>query len=207
MLPLKRALAKLVNFHSRVFNLIQFASSPLMRDLFFSTEIKITPIEKNRPALLKWPSNKPEWMKLISTIYFNQSLQCETGSTAMNSERSLVEKAIEHERAETVHCEYAVFAYLHPYNSSNPTFFYIGISKRPCRLSCTWMKAYKDTADAIYHTKVINNKWCKGWARPGLGQAVFQEAVNAHFGEMMENELCMGRMDLGLVNSSEDAMQ
>lgn len=201
VLQLRRAIEKLVSFHYQVLALIQFASIPQMRSLFFSMEIKVTSVEKNRPVLLKWPSNKPEWMNLLSTIYIKRGLERETGQRAINSERNLAEKAIKHERAETVHCECAVVAYLHPYSSS-PAFFYIGVSKSPCKPSYYWMKAYNDTAGTIFRTKGANNKWYKGWARPGLGQAEFQEKVDAKFRKMVENELCMGQMDLGLARRS-----
>lgn len=182
---------------------MNFAALAQMHALFFSTEIRVTPVEKKRPGLLRWPSNKAEWMNLLSTIYTKQGFEREGGQIAINSKQNLVEKAVEHERAETVHCECAVVAYLHPYNSS-PAFFYIGLSKSPCKPSCIWMKAYNDAAGTIFHTKRTNHKWYKGWARPGLGQAEFQDKLDAKFQEMMEKELCMGQMDLGLARSSSD---
>lgn len=203
VLQLRRAIEKLVAFHNKVLTLMNFAALAQMRALFFSTEIRVTPVEKNRPALLRWPSSKREWMNLLSTIYTKQGFERETGQIAIDSEQNLVEKAAEHERAETVHCECAVVAYLHPYNSS-PAFFYIGLSRSPCKPSCIWMKAYNDAAGTIFHTKGTNHKWYKGWARPGLGQAEFQEKLDAKFQEMMENELCMGQMDLGLARNSSD---
>lgn len=197
VLQLRRAIEKLVAFHYHVLTLIQFASLPLMRSLFFSMEIKVTSVVKTRPALLKWPSNKPEWMNLLSTVYIKRGLERETGQRAINSEQNLAEKAIEHERAETVHCECAIVAYLHPHSPS-PAFFYIGLSKSPCKPSYNWMKAYNDTAGTIFCTRSPNNKWCKGWARPGLGQAEFQQKVDAKFRRRVVKELCMGQVDLGL---------
>lgn len=201
VIPLRRAIEKLVAFHYHVLSLIQFASIPHMRSLFFSTEIRVTSVEKNRPALLKWPSSKPEWMNFVSTIYIKRGIERETGQIAVCSERILAEKAIKHGRAETVHCECAVIAYLHPYSPSFPAFFYIGVSKSPCKPSYNWIKAYNDTAGTIFRTRGTNDKWYKGWARPGLGQVEFQEKVDARFQEIVENEFCLGQMDLGLARS------
>lgn len=201
VLQLRRVVEKLVLFNCKVMTLAQFAALLRMRSLFFSTAIKVTPVEKNRPSLLKWPSNKAEWMNLLSTIYIKQGFERETGQTAINSERDLVEKAAEYERAETVDCECAVLAHLNSHNSS-PAFFYIGVSKRPSKPSCIWMKAFNDTANTIFHTRNTDHKWHKGWASPGLGQGQFQENFDARFQEMMESELCIGRMDLGLARSS-----
>lgn len=197
VLQLRRAVEKLVEFHQYVLAILKFASLPRMRSTFFSTEIRVTSIEKKRPALLKWPSDKPEWMDLLSTIYIKQGLERETGQTAIISEQLLARRAIEHGRAKTVNCECAIVAYLHPHSSS-PAFFYIGVSKYSCKPSYDWIKAYNDTAGTIFRTKGTNNKWCKGWARPALAKAKYQGKVDARFLEMVENVLCARQINLGM---------
>ena len=197
MLQLRRAVEKLVEFHQHVFTILKFASLPRMRPTFFSAEIRVTSIEKERPALLKWPSDKPEWMDLLSTIYIKQGLERETGQTAKVCEQFLTERAVEHGRAKTVNCECAIVAYLHPHSSS-PAFFYVGVSKYSCKPSYDWIKAYNDTAGTIFRTKGTNNKWCKGWARPGLSKVKYQEKVDARFLEMVENVLCARQIEVGM---------
>lgn len=201
VLQLRRAIEKLVAFHHHVFTLMKFASLPRMHSTFFSTEIRVTPVEKKRPALLQWPSNKPEWMDLLSTIYIKRGCERESGQMAISCEQNLAERVIEHGRAETVHCECAIVAYLHPHSSS-PALSYIGVSKYSCKPSYNWMKAYNDTAGTIFRTKGTNNKWFKGWARPGLGKAEFQEKVDARFLDMVENELCIAQIELGMARRS-----
>lgn len=201
VLQLRRAVEKLVAFHYQVLALVQFACIPHMHCLFFSAEIRVTYVDKNRPALLKWPSSKLEWLNLLSTIYFKRGVERETAQKAIYSEQNLVERAIEQGRAETVHCECAVIAYIHPYSPSSPAFFYIGVSKSPCKPSIDWMSAYNDSAGTIFRTRGCNNKWYKGWARPGLSQEEFQQKVDARFREIVGNELCLGQVDFGLARS------
>lgn len=168
-----------------------------MRSTFFSTDITITSVEKKCPALLKWPSDEQEWTDLLSTIYMKQDPECETGQKAISSKRKVAERATNYGRAATIHCECAVVAYLHR-RSSSPAFSYIGVSKLSCKPSYNWIKAYNQIAGTTFRTKGANNKWYKGWARPGFDKAEFQDKIDAEFLELVENELCMRQINLGM---------
>lgn len=168
-----------------------------MRSNFFSTEITVTSVEKKGPAILKWPSNESEWLDLLSTIYMKQDLERETGQKAIISEQKVAKRARENGRAATIHCECAIVAYLHQRGSS-PAFSYIGASKLSCKSSYNWIKAYNQIAGTTFRTKGTNNKWYKRWARPGLGKAEVEKKVDAGFLEMVESELCMMQIGLGM---------
>ena len=86
-------------------------------------------------------------------------------------------------------------AYLHQCGSSK-VYFYIGVPKLTCKPCYNWIKAFNETAGTTFCTKGSLDKWYKGWARLGLGKAELQEAVDAEFLELVENELCAGQTNL-----------
>ena len=200
-LRLRRAIEKLVAFHRHVSTLIRFTSSRRMRSNFFSRELKVSPVEKEkRPSLIGWPYYNQDWLNLLSTIYEKQNLERVTGQRALSSERKFAQRAAGYGKAATVHCECAMVVSLDE-SCSAPACSYIGISKLSCKPCYYWIQAYNKIAGTKFCTKGSHDKWYKGWARPELSKAEVQNKVDASFLESVENELCMKLVDSNMVRN------
>lgn len=176
-----------------MFTLIRFASSKRMRSTFFQSNITVIAAKKERPTLLRWPSNESEWKELLWAIDHKCGLLRVKTQKVANKEQQAATKASEYGVAGIMHCECAIIAHLHQHTAS-PAFSYVGVSKLSCKPCYHWIKAYNYVMNTNFRTRDTHDKWYWGWARPGLAKPDIQFNVDARFLSLVEGELCKHQM-------------
>lgn len=166
-----------------------------MRSAFFSSDVTVITAEKERPTLLRRPSQKQRWLELLWSIYRKLGLGREDGQPVESSELKVATRVMGYGVAERMHCECAVVSHLHHQHTSFPAFSYVGVSKFSCKPCHCWIKAFNQTMDTQLNTKDCHDKWYRGWARPGLGKADIQVKVDAGFLDLVERYLCRHQMN------------
>ncbi len=197
---IRRALEKLVSFHRRIATIIRFASSPRMRQTFFSGELKITVAQCSRPAPQKWPSDEQEWQSIISAILEKHGLERITNHKAKYDEQKIIKTVAGFGEATTVHCECALVSSL---ESSGPpnVFSYVGISKLSCKPCHNWLKAYNYVTGNKFRTRGSHDKFYRGWAMPALVYHDNQAKVDALFLSFIEEEFCQKFCDKNIART------
>lgn len=167
-----------------------------MPTMFFSANVKITPVTTQRSPLLQWPATTDEWLKLMKEIYKNGNWTLPGQVESL--EIKIAKIAGSNGEAATVHCECSTVAHAHRYKSP-PIFSYVGVSKLSSKWCFQWIIPYNCIMGTCtsFRAKGIHDKWYPGWARPGLGNAQIQSKVDTEFSDSIESELCQNQVESG----------